>query len=220
MVRELNSSERPFAFEQLARQQSEWRQSLNEMMERLSSLPDGDAKGIVFSLFLKKNAETEDLLEDLVGTSERRPFVSGTADTPDASGNTHWRADVRVERAGSEQQHYRLALSRIVIGKDLQEWEMLEIGEEVARDSIPDDGMLPDAPYFVVSRVDDDGLVHLTRLRSAVATDEQFRAGLKVWTEKGGRIDMGEMLVVWDVVVEPYSRTIVEKFVDGEDNDL
>lgn len=222
MIQELRSSEKPFAFEQIARELGEAHRRFQEAMGIIAQLPPGDAPGVKFAFRIRRSQDTKETFEARLGERVRSEFQIGEDAGTDREEPVVCRADVCAEIVGDDRNTYRLSVSRLVIGPDLVAWEMSEIGRAIAEKEMEHLDLPPDA-YVTLTAVDEEeSLVHIVRLRSAVATPDQFSTGFDVWAQNPGRraFDMGEMATVWAVIVEPYSGTIVEKFVDGEDNDL
>ena len=219
MAREINSGSNPFAFERITREivhaQSQHR--LNALAEHLSGLPDGPATELEFSFTVKVNHKTTELLGDHVGRSTRMHCKIGVTDDCPGSKETIWRGDARTELISAGEPRYHVTFSRIVIGEEMLEWEMIQVAQEVGREFSRDDDLPEDAPYFAFTALEGK-TVHVIRLHPLHATDEQFRMGMKVWSEKGGKINMGYMRGVWLITVDPYSRQILSMHRDGDDD--
>ena len=219
MAREINSGSNPFAFERIAQEMaySESRHRLIALAEHPSELPEGPAAGLEFGFAVKVNPNTTELVGDHVGESIRMHCKIGVTEDGAASKLTNWRGDARTELVRAGEPRYHVTFSRIVIGEEMLEWEMIQIAQEVGREFSRDDDLPEDAPYFAFTALEGK-IVHVIRLHPLHATDEQFRMGMKVWSEKGGKIDMGYMRGVWLITVDPYSRQILSMHRDGDDD--
>ena len=216
MSQKVYTGRKPFAFERIARmmRDSEAQQKFNEMVEFLGKRPEGLVEGLGFSFSVDANPETDRLLGESVDKSERMWFRTGLEDETDRDVElTTWRADVRTEKIGEQEPQYRLHISKVVIGERMLEWEMLDIGQQVALEEMRSNN--PGA-HFLLAGVHED-LVEVLCLQSLVATPEQFKMGAKVWAEKGGKINMGLMHLAWRVMVDPYRREITSSYIDGVD---
>lgn len=217
MSRKVNTGQNPFAFERIARMRhdSESNRRFQEVLEFISQQPAGPVEGLRFSFRADATPETHELLEDNLGHPTRMSLRTGFESASDDPELTEWRADILAEwiEDHAEGPHYRLHISRVVVGDEMLDWEMQEIGKEVALHE-----MRSHTPTFYFLLVAVKGkTVEVLCLRSLVATPDQLSMGVKVWAEKGGKIDMGHLHLAWRATVDPYSRTIVSSYIDGVD---
>ncbi len=219
MSKKVNTGRNPFAFERIARELrvSESNQKFKEMIDFLGHRPDGPVPGLGFSFRAPVNPTTASMLDDSLGHPMRRPFKTGLEDEQGEGDLTTWRADVLAERVDDDDEpHYRLHISKVVVGDKMLDWEVLDIGIQVAKEVMRDRGWNDDEPHFFQVVVDDN-LASVVCLRSLVATADQFRMGARVWAQKGGKIDMGRVHLAWSVTVDTYNYTVLSSYLDGVD---
>ena len=219
MSKKVNTGRNPFAFERIAHElwESESNRQFAEMIDFLDRQPDGPVPGLSFSFRASANSANASMLDNSLGHPVRRPFKTALKDEHGEGDLTTWRADVLAERVDDDDEpHYRLHISNVVVGDEMLDWEVRDIGIQVAKEVMRDRGWNEDEPHFLFGDTDGN-LASVVCLRSLAATADQFRMGLRVSMEKGGKLDMGQMHLAWSVTVDTYNFTVLSSYLDGVD---